>query len=77
VRVTQNINSTTFQPFVLFTAAAGLYVLSAFAIDFVFRAIEKSLATPPKGRIARAVHGRRRRRVEQIVRDHHAASGTT
>jgi His/Glu/Gln/Arg/opine family amino acid ABC transporter permease subunit len=75
VRVTQNINSVTFQPFVLYTAAAGLYVIAAFAIDFVFRAIEKSLATPPKGRIAHAVHGRRRRRVEQVVRDYQAASG--
>lgn len=75
VRVTQNINSVTFQPFVLYTAAAGLYVIAAFAIDFVFRAIEKSLATPPKGRIAQALHGRRRRRVEQVVRDYQAASG--
>lgn len=75
VRVTQNINSVTFQPFVLYTAAAGLYVIAAFAIDFVFRAIEKSLATPPKGRIAHAVHGRRRRRVERVVRDFQAAAG--
>jgi His/Glu/Gln/Arg/opine family amino acid ABC transporter permease subunit len=75
VRVTQNINSVTFQPFVLYTAAAGLYVIAAFAIDFVFRAIEKSLTTPPKGRIAHAVHGRRRRRVEQVVRDFQAAPG--
>jgi His/Glu/Gln/Arg/opine family amino acid ABC transporter permease subunit len=75
-RVTQNINSVTFQPFVLFTAAAGLYVFAAFAIDFVFRAIEKSLATPPRGRIAHALHGRRLRRVEQVVRDYQAASGT-
>jgi His/Glu/Gln/Arg/opine family amino acid ABC transporter permease subunit len=74
VRVTQNINSITFQPFVLYTAAAGLYVIAAFAIDFVFRAIEKSLTTPPKGRIAQTVHGRRRRRVEQIVRDYQAAA---
>jgi His/Glu/Gln/Arg/opine family amino acid ABC transporter permease subunit len=74
VRVTQNINSITFQPFVLYTAAAGLYVIAAFAIDFVFRAIEKSLTTPPKGRIAHAVHGRRRRRVEQVVRDYQTAS---
>ena len=52
VRVTQNINSITFQPFVLYTGAAFLYVIAAFGIDFVFRAIEKSLSTPPKGRIA-------------------------
>ena len=31
VRVTQNLNSTTFQPFVLYTAAAVLYVVVAFA----------------------------------------------
>ena len=52
VRMTQNINSITFQPFVLYTGAAFLYVIAAFAIDFVFRTIEKSLSTPPKGRIA-------------------------
>ena len=75
VRTTQNINSITFQPFVLYTAAAFLYVIAAFAIDFVFRAIEKSLSTPPKGRIARMVHGRRRRRVEQIVRDFQRRGG--
>jgi hypothetical protein len=75
VRVTQNINSVTFQPFVLYTAAAGLYVIAAFAIDFGFRAVEKSLTTPPTGRIAHVVHGRRRRRVEQVVRDFQAAPG--
>jgi len=74
VRVTQNVNSIYYQPFVLYTAAAGLYVIAAFVIDFIFRAIEKSLTTPPTGRIARAVHGRRRRRVEQVVRDYQTAS---
>ena len=68
VRVTQNINSTTFQPFVLYTAVAAFYVAVAFVLDFLFRTIEQSLATPPKGRIARAVGGRRRRRVEAVVR---------
>lgn len=75
VRVTQNINSVTFQPFVLYTAAAALYVLAAFAIDFVFRGIEKSLTTPPRGWIAHTVHGRRRRRVERIVREFGPAEG--
>jgi hypothetical protein len=51
-------------------------VIAAFAIDFVFRAIEKTLATPPRGRIAQMLHGRRRRRVERVVRDYQAASGT-
>lgn len=75
VRTTQNINSITFQPFVLYTGAAFLYVIAAFGIDFIFRTIEKSLSTPPQGRIAHLVHGRRRRRVEQVVRDFHAAAG--
>ena len=75
LRVTQNINSVTFQPFVLFTAAAFLYVFASFTIDFVFRTIEKSLATPPQGRLAHALHRRRRRRVEQAVRSYEAATG--
>ncbi len=75
-RVTQNINSVTFQPFVLYTAAASLYVLAAFAIDFVFRAVEKTLTTPPQGRIAYALHGRRRRRVEQVIRDFQAGTAS-
>ncbi len=75
VRVTQNINSTTFQPFVLYTAAALLYVIAAFAVDFLFRAIERSLSTPPSGRIARAVTGRRRRRIDLVVQKVEAVSG--
>ena len=77
VRVTQNLNSTTFQPFVLYTAAAGLYVIAAFAIDFVFRAIEKSLATPPKGRISRTLTHRKRRRLEAVMLRLEAVSGRT
>ncbi len=75
LRVTQNINSVTFQPFVLFTAAAFLYVFASFTIDFVFRTMEKSLATPPQGRLAHTLHRRRRRRVEQAVRNYEAATG--
>jgi His/Glu/Gln/Arg/opine family amino acid ABC transporter permease subunit len=76
VRVTQNLNSTTFQPFVLYTAAAALYVLAAFAIDFMFRAVEKLMESPPKGRIARAVTGRKRRRIQALV-DRIAVSQTS
>jgi His/Glu/Gln/Arg/opine family amino acid ABC transporter permease subunit len=75
VRETQNLNSVTFQPFVLYTAAAGVYVLVAFALDFVFRAIELTLATPPRGRIARAATRRRRRRVEAVMQRVEAVSG--
>lgn len=67
VRVTQNINSTYFQPFVLYTAAAALYVIAAFAVDFLFRFIEQLLKSPPRGRIARAVTSRKRRRIEALV----------
>jgi His/Glu/Gln/Arg/opine family amino acid ABC transporter permease subunit len=63
----QNIESTTFQPFVLYTALAGIYVGAAFVIDFFFRTIEKSLTTPPKGRLSGALTRRRRRRLESLV----------
>lgn len=74
-RVVQNINSTTFQPFVLFTAAAALYVVAAFAVDFLFRGIEKMLTTPPAGGIAGLVSSRRRRRIELAVQRVEALSG--
>jgi His/Glu/Gln/Arg/opine family amino acid ABC transporter permease subunit len=77
VRVTQNLNSRTFQPFVLYTAAAAMYVLAAFFFDFVFRTIEKSLTTPPTGGIAGVATGRRRRRIERVVKDVEALSGRT
>ena len=67
VRVTQNVISTTYQPFVLYTAAAGVYVCAAFALDFIFRTVEKSLTTPPTGRVAKALTGRRRRRLEAVM----------
>lgn len=67
VRVTQNLNSTYFQPFVLYSAAAVLYVAAAFLVDFLFRLIERVMESPPKGRIARAVTGRKRRRIEALV----------
>ena len=76
VRVTQNLNSSTFQPFVLYTAAAGVYVVAAFVLDFVFRTLEKTLATPPSGRIGRATTGRQRRRVEAVMQRVEAVSGS-
>ena len=77
VRVTQNINSVTFQPFVLYTAAAGVYVLAAFLIDFLFRTFERVLTTPPRGGVATAVAARRRRRIELVVKQVEALSGRT
>jgi len=76
VRVTQNLNSVTFQPFVLYTAAAGVYVIAAFVLDFLFRTVEKSLAAPPTGGVARAATARRRRRVEIAMQRVQAVSGS-
>jgi len=67
VRVTQNLNSTYFQPFVFYTAAAGLYVVVAFMLDWLFRFIEKLMQTPPKGRLAELVTRRRRLRLEALA----------
>jgi His/Glu/Gln/Arg/opine family amino acid ABC transporter permease subunit len=53
VRVTQNLNSANFQPFVLYTAAALLYVFIAFLVDQIFRVFEKNFSYPPTGKIAR------------------------
>src|SRR5262249_7731600 len=59
VHVTQDTNSTTFQPFVLYTAAAGVYVAAAFVIDFAFRTVEKALTTPPAGSLSNMLKRRR------------------
>lgn len=67
VRVTQNLNSVNFQPFVLYTAAAVLYVLLAFIVDFIFRAIEKNLASPPSGGLANVLTKRRRERIQVLI----------
>ena len=65
----------TFQPFPLYTAAAGIYVIIAFVVDFLFRGIERILATPPSGPVARAATARKRRRVEAAVQRVEAVSG--
>jgi polar amino acid transport system permease protein len=67
VRVTQNLVSQTFQPFVLYTAAAAIYVLAAFVIDVVFRLIEGAYASPPRGGISRLLRARKQRRIEQLI----------
>ncbi|KAA9106582.1 amino acid ABC transporter permease [Microbacterium rhizomatis] len=67
VRVTQNLVATTFQPFVLYTAAAIIYVLAAFAIDIVFRLIEGAYVRPPLGVVGRTLRARQRRTIEAIA----------
>ncbi len=67
IRVTMNVESVTYQPFVLYTVAAGVYVVAAFLIDFLFRLIERTLAKPATGTLSRLLTGRRRRHVERIA----------
>jgi len=67
VRVTQNLVATTFQPFVLYTAAAIIYVLAAFAIDLVFRLIEGAYVRPPLGALGRLMRARQSRQIAAIV----------
>jgi len=67
VRVTQNLNAVNFQPFVLYTAAAVLYVLVAFIVDFIFRAIEKNLSSPPSGSLSNVLTKRRRERIQVLI----------
>jgi His/Glu/Gln/Arg/opine family amino acid ABC transporter permease subunit len=67
VRVTQNLVATTFQPFVLYTAAAIIYVLAAFAIDLVFRLIEGAYVRPPLGVVGRLLRARQNRQIAAIV----------
>jgi His/Glu/Gln/Arg/opine family amino acid ABC transporter permease subunit len=67
VRVTQNLVATTFQPFVLYTAAAIIYVIAAFAIDLIFRLIEGVYVRPPKALLGRAIRARQRRAIDRIV----------
>jgi His/Glu/Gln/Arg/opine family amino acid ABC transporter permease subunit len=67
VRVTQNLVATTFQPFVLYTAAAIIYVLAAFVIDLVFRLIEGTYIRPPLGAIGRLLRARQSRQIATII----------
>jgi His/Glu/Gln/Arg/opine family amino acid ABC transporter permease subunit len=67
IRVTDNIESTTFQPFVLYTVAAAIYVVVAFLLDFAFRVAERTLTKPPAGPLSRLVTLRRRKRLEAIA----------
>lgn len=77
VRVTQNLVATTFQPFVLYTAAAIIYVIAAFAIDLIFRLVEGFYVRPPKALLGRAIRTRQRRTIEKIVATTKASSLAT
>jgi ABC-type amino acid transport system permease subunit len=77
VHVTQDLESNLFQPFVLYSAAAGLYVIAAFVVDFVFRRIEKALTTPPSGGLSSLLRRRRRARLQAVVARVEALSAQT
>ena len=57
VATVQNLASVSYEYFTLYTAAAIIYIAVAFAVDFAFRTIEKTMQTPPRGRLARAGEG--------------------
>jgi His/Glu/Gln/Arg/opine family amino acid ABC transporter permease subunit len=63
----QNLASVSYEYFTLYTAAALLYIAVAFIVDFVFRTMEKTMQTPPRGRLALAAKNRRKRRVEKLA----------
>jgi His/Glu/Gln/Arg/opine family amino acid ABC transporter permease subunit len=64
---TQNMENQYFQPFVLFTAAAGVYVIVSFIIDFLFRNLERMLTVPPSGGVAGVFGRRRQRRIATVI----------
>lgn len=67
VRVTQNIVAVTFQPFVLYTAAAIIYVLAAFGIDLIFRLIESVYVRPPLSFVGRFIRSRQAKQIDTII----------
>lgn len=67
VFIMQSINAQHFQPFVLFTAAAGLYVAAAFLVDFIFRMIEGGFSYPKQGAIKRFLTRNKRAQVQKLV----------
>ncbi len=67
IYVTQNAISATYQPFVLYTVAAGFYIVVAFVLDFLFRLVERSLSKPPRGQMAALLTARQTRRALGVV----------
>ena len=67
VYVTESVTATTYEPFVMYSAAAGLYVVVAFAIDFIFRILERLIGGRPTGRVALLITSRKRRRLEALA----------
>jgi His/Glu/Gln/Arg/opine family amino acid ABC transporter permease subunit len=64
---TNNLEQEYFQPFVLYTAAGGIYVIATFVLDFVFRTLERMLTVPPSRGIAGFFARRRQRRIAAVI----------
>lgn len=67
VRVTQTINSQYFQPFVLYTAAAVMYVAIAFLVDYIFKGFESTITYPSTGILYRFLTRKKRAHVQELV----------
>jgi His/Glu/Gln/Arg/opine family amino acid ABC transporter permease subunit len=68
VRTTQKLVNDTFRPFELWTAAAMLYVIVAFVVDFIFRRLEKRLSGA-EGRKTTGLLAQRRARQVSALQD--------
>ena len=64
---TNNLEQEYFQPFVLYTAAGGIYVIATFVLDYIFRTIERMLTVPPSRGIAGFFARRRQRRIAAVI----------
>lgn len=64
---TNNLEQEYFQPFVLYTAAGGIYVIATFVLDYVFRTVERMLTVPPSRGIAGFFARRRQRRIATVI----------
>ncbi len=67
VRVTQTINSQYFQPFVLYTAAAVMYVAIAFLVDYIFKGFESTITYPSNGIMYRFLTRKKRAHVQELI----------
>jgi His/Glu/Gln/Arg/opine family amino acid ABC transporter permease subunit len=67
VYVSENAVAATFEPFVFYTAAGVIYVVVAFAIDFVARILERTIGGQPSGRIALFLTARKRHRLQALA----------
>ena len=42
-------------------------MLAAFAVDILFRIVEKSISSPPRGMVSQLIRGRKKRRIQALV----------